>query len=108
MAGRNEKREGGGGRGERGGGLGDDLPALGGGGRRRGGFGRKKVCRFLVEKDLKCDYKEVSVLKGFVTERSKIVPRRINGNTAVWQRRVSLAIKRARILGFLPFTVAHD
>lgn len=106
MAGKTERRDGGGRGGDRGG-LGDDLPALGGG-RRRGGFGRKKVCRFLVEKDLKCDYKETSVLKGFVTERAKIVPRRINGNTAVWQRRVSLAIKRARILGFMPFTVAHD
>jgi small subunit ribosomal protein S18 len=104
MAFEKKERTGGGDRGGRGGG--DDLPPLAGG--RRRGFGRKKVCRFLVEKDLKCDYKEPGVLKGFVTERAKIVPRRINGNTAVWQRRVALAIKRARILGFMPFTVGQD
>jgi len=85
-------------------GAGEDGP---GGGRRRGGFGRKKVCRFCADRELKIDYKEASALKLFVTERSKIIPRRISGNCAKHQREVSLAIKRARILALLPFTVAH-
>ncbi len=94
-------------RGERrgGGGL-DELPPMGGG-RRRGGFGRKKVCRFCADHNLKVDYKEASQLKLFVTERSKIIPRRISGNCAKHQRDVAQAIKRARLLALLPFTVTH-
>ena len=65
------------------------------------------MCRFLVEKDLKCDYKEVSVLKGFVTERSKIVPRRISGNCSAHQREITEAIKRARNLALLPIASNH-
>jgi small subunit ribosomal protein S18 len=86
-------------------GGGDDMP--GAGGRRRGGFGRKKVCRFCADRELKIDYKEASALKLFVTERSKIIPRRISGNCSKHQREVSQAIKRARILALLPFTVTH-
>ncbi len=85
-----------------------------GGGRRRGGgtgggsgFGRKKVCRFCADFNLKVDYKEASALKAFVTERSKIIPRRISGNCSKHQRQISQAIKRARILALLPFTVTH-
>jgi len=95
---------------------GDEAGA--GGGRRRGGggsggaggsgFGRKKVCRFCADRDLKVDYKEASALKLFITERSKIIPRRISGNCAVHQRQVSQAIKRARVLSLLPFTVTHS
>lgn len=96
---------GGGGGGGRGGGM-DDLPPLGGG-RRRGGFGRKKVCRFCADNNLKIDYKEASGLKLFVTERSKIIPRRISGNCAKHQREVAQAIKRSRLLALLPFTVSH-
>lgn len=94
---------------ERGGGRGggDDLAPLAGG-RRRGGFGRKKVCRFCADRNLKSDYKEPSSLKLFVTERSKIIPRRISGNCAKHQRQIALAIKRARILALLPFTVTHS
>ena len=87
----------------------DELPPLGGaGGRRRGGFGRKKVCRFCADRNLTIDYKEASQLKLFVTERSKIIPRRISGNCAKHQREVAAAIKRARILSLLPFTVTHS
>jgi small subunit ribosomal protein S18 len=96
---RGERRGGGGG------GL-EELPPMGGG-RRRGGFGRKKVCRFCADHNLKVDYKEASALKLFITERAKIIPRRISGNCARHQREVAVAIKRARILGLLPFTVTH-
>lgn len=84
----------------------EDAP--GGGGRRRGGFGRKKVCRFCADRNLKIEYKEPQQLKLFVTERSKIIPRRISGNCAKHQREVTAAIKRARILALLPFTVSHS
>lgn len=84
------------------------LNAPPGGGRRRGGFGRRKVCRFCADRELKIEYKEPSALKMYLTERSKIVPRRISGNCARHQREVALAIKRARILALLPFTAAHN
>lgn len=85
-----------------------NAPPGGGGGRRRGGFGRRKVCRFCADRELKIEYKEPSALKMYLTERSKIVPRRISGNCARHQREVALAIKRARILALLPFTAAHN
>jgi len=83
------------------------MPPMGAGGRRRGGFGRRKVCRFCADHNLTIDYKEPSQLKLFVTERSKIIPRRISGNCAKHQREVAQAIKRSRILALLPFTVTH-
>jgi len=100
---RGERRGGGDRGGERG--L-EEAPPMGGG-RRRGGFGRKKVCRFCADRNLKVDYKEAPALKLFITERAKIIPRRISGNCARHQREVAVAIKRARILGLLPFTVTH-
>ncbi len=75
-----------------------------GGGRR--GFGRRKVCRFCADKALKVDYKDQGQLKYFLTERGKIIPRRISGNCALHQRQVATAIKRARMLAILPYTVA--
>jgi len=84
----------------------EDLPPLPGS-RRRGGFGRKKVCRFCADRALHIDYKELIQIKPFVTERSKIIPRRISGNCAKHQREVAQAIKRARLLALLPFTVTH-
>ena len=88
----------GGDRGDRGGAGGDDEKR--GGGR---GFGRKKVCRFCAEKNSKVDFKDQSTLKYFVTERGKIIPRRISGNCAKHQREVDTAIKRARGLAMLPY-----
>jgi small subunit ribosomal protein S18 len=77
-----------------------------GGGR---GFGRKKVCRYCADHNLKVDYKNAADLKYFVTERGKIVPRRISGNCARHQRQVATAIKRGRQVALLPFTVmAHQ
>jgi small subunit ribosomal protein S18 len=74
---------------------------------RRGGRGgklffKKKVCRFCTQK-LKIDYKDPDTLRRFVTERGKILPRRITGTCSKHQRAVSEAIKRARILALLPF-----
>jgi len=76
-----------------------------GGGRGRG-FGRRKVCRFCADKTLKVDYKDQGQLKYFLTERGKIIPRRISGNCALHQRQVATAIKRARMLAIVPYTVA--
>jgi small subunit ribosomal protein S18 len=86
-----------GGRDDRGGGGMDDDKR---GGR---GFGRKKVCRFCAEKNAKVDFKDQATLKYFVTERGKIIPRRISGNCAKHQREVAVAIKRARGLALLPY-----
>ena len=69
----------------------------------RGGFGRKKVCRFCAEKGSHPDYKDQATLKYFVTERGKIIPRRISGNCAKHQRQVAVAIKRARGLALIPY-----
>ena len=103
---------GGGGGGGRGGDRGDrgdrdERGDRGGeeGGRGRG-FGRRKVCRFCAAKNLKVDYKDQAQLKYFLTERGKIIPRRISGNCAKHQRDVATAIKRARVLALLPYTVA--
>src|SRR5437868_13624810 len=98
---------GGGGGGGRGGDRGD-RGDRGGMGDERGagrGFGRRKVCRYCADKNLKVDYKNAGDLKYFVTERGKIVPRRISGNCAKHQREVATAIKRGRNLALLPYTV---
>ena len=105
---------GGGGGGGRFGGGGDrDRDERGGRGDRDGeeggrgrGFGRRKVCRFCADKAAKVDYKDQGQLKYFLTERGKIIPRRISGNCAKHQRDVATAIKRARVLALLPYTVA--
>jgi small subunit ribosomal protein S18 len=72
----------------------------------RGGKGKvyfkKKVCKFCIQK-LKIDYKDGDTLRRFVTERGKILPRRITGTCAKHQRALALAIKRARIIALLPF-----
>src|SRR5512138_339573 len=101
---------GGGGGFGRGGGRGDredrdDRGGDEGGGRR--GFGRRKVCRFCADKALKVDYKDQGQLKYFLTERGKIIPRRISGNCALHQREVATAVKRARMLAILPYTVGQ-
>jgi small subunit ribosomal protein S18 len=79
----------------------------GGGGKRRGGGGRRKrVCRFCADKSLRIDYKDPYSLRYFITDRGRIVPRRISGTCAKHQRRVSQAIKRARNVALMPFTVS--
>ncbi len=74
--------------------------------RRRRPFLRRKVCRFCADKKIDIDYKNPRILKFFVTERGKIVPRRISGNCAKHQREITVAIKRARNIAILPFTTA--
>jgi small subunit ribosomal protein S18 len=71
--------------------------------RRKGKiFFKKKVCKFCMQK-LKIDYKDSDTLRRFITERGKILPRRITGTCAKHQRALALAIKRARIIALLPF-----
>ena len=65
---------------------------------------RRKVCSFCVDKVDHIDYKDVAKLRRFITERGKILPRRISGNCAKHQRQVTVAIKRARNIALLPFT----
>ena len=72
--------------------------------RDRGRRSRRKVCTFCVDKVDVIDYKDVTKLRRFITERGKILPRRISGNCAKHQRQVTLAIKRARNIALLPFT----
>lgn len=79
-----------------------------GGAPRRRGLGRRKVCRFCADKALFIDYKDSRGLAHFVTERGKIIPRRITGTCSRHQRRLTTAIKRARVLALLPFTTAYD
>ena len=78
-----------------------------GGDEKRGGrgFARRKVCRFCADKKAKVDYKDQSTLKYFVTERGKIIPRRISGNCAKHQRQVAKSIKQARGLALIPYLV---
>jgi len=66
---------------------------------------RKRVCNFCVDKAVAIDYKEIDKLRRFVTERGKILPRRISGNCAKHQRLLTDAIKRARNIALLPYTI---
>ncbi len=70
-------------------------------------FRRRKFCRFTAEKVKQIDYKEIDVLKDFVQENGKIMPARITGTKARYQRQLSTAIKRAQFLALLPFTDRH-
>ena len=66
--------------------------------------GRKKVCSFCVDKIEQIDYKTADKLRKYVTDRGKIMPRRISGTCAPHQRQLTTAIKRARLIAILPFT----
>ena len=65
---------------------------------------RKKSCQFCIDKVEHIDYKDVARLRRFLTDRAKIVPRRVSGNCAKHQRQMTVAIKRARYMALLPFT----
>jgi len=71
--------------------------------RRRGGMRRRKVCQFCADKTEVIDYKDHEKLQKFVTERGKILPKRITGTCAKHQRELTTAIKRARIVALLPY-----
>jgi small subunit ribosomal protein S18 len=97
---------GGGGRGGPGGGRGGPGGAAGKGGKDAGKryfFRRRKVCKFCADKIDYIDYKDVKLLSGFVPERGKVLPRRMFGTCAEHQRKLTLAIKRARNIALLPF-----
>ena len=70
-------------------------------------FGRRKYCHFCAERMDHIDYKNVSLLKGFIDSRGKIIARRKTGTCAKHQRRLATAIKNARHLALLPFTADH-
>ena len=72
--------------------------------RERGRRPRRKVCAFCVDNIENIDYNDAAKLRRFITERGKILPRRISGNCAKHQRQVTVAIKRARNIALLPFT----
>ena len=71
-------------------------------------FRRKKYCRFTAEGVKEIDYKDLDVLREYVTETGKIVPSRITGTKAKYQRQLSTAVKRARYLALLPYTDQHQ
>ena len=64
-----------------------------------------KICRFCYDRKIVIDYKDTKTLLGLITERGKIMPRRISGNCASHQRKLTEAVKRARTLALLPFSV---
>src|SRR5512145_1606742 len=70
-------------------------------------FRRKRFCRFTAEGVKEIDYKDIGVLKDFINENGKIIPARITGTKARYQRQLSVAIKRARFLALLPYTDVH-
>ncbi len=72
--------------------------------RRSGRKGRRKVCSFCVDKVETIDYKDVPRLRKFISDRSKILPRRVTGTCAAHQRELTTAIKRARHVALLPYT----
>ena len=71
-------------------------------------YRRRKFCRFTAEGVTEIDYKDIEVLKQYVSETGKIVPSRITGTKARYQRQLAKAIKRARYLSLLPYTDAHS
>ncbi|MGK0442629.1 MAG: small subunit ribosomal protein S18 [Pseudohongiellaceae bacterium] len=70
-------------------------------------FRRRKFCRFTAEGVSKIDYKDLETLKAYITETGKIVPSRITGTKAKYQRQLASCIKRARFLALLPYTDQH-
>ena len=70
-------------------------------------FKRKKFCRFTVANVVEVDYKDVDVLRDFIAENGKIIPARLTGTRAIYQRQVTTAIKRSRFLAMLPYSDQH-
>ena len=82
--------------------------AAAGGRRKKRVFHRRKVCRFCADSSIVIDYKDPKTLKYFTTERGKIIPRRISGTCAKHQRKLTVAIKRARCIALLPFVGTYE
>ncbi len=70
-------------------------------------FRRKKFCRFTSEGIKHVDYKDIAILKDFIAENGKIIPARLTGTRAIYQRQLNTAIKRARLLAVVPYTDQH-
>ena len=66
---------------------------------------KKKICRFCDTRDLKIDYKDVRMLRKYITDQGKIIPRRVSGNCARHQREMTRAIKRARNISLIPYSI---
>lgn len=81
-----------------------DRPERKFGGRGKRGGKRRKVCYFKVNKITHIDYKDIDLLKKFISERGKILPRRVTGTSAKYQRALTVAIKRSRQMALLPYT----
>lgn len=71
--------------------------------KKRRSFRRQKVCKYCVDKIEAVDFKDIKRLRNFITDRGKIIPRRISGNCALHQRQLATAIRRARSIAMLPF-----
>jgi small subunit ribosomal protein S18 len=71
-------------------------------------FRRRKFCRFTAEGVKQIDYKDLETLKAYITETGKVVPSRITGTKAKYQRQLATAVKRARYLALLPYTDSHE
>ena len=71
-------------------------------------FRRRKFCRFTAEGVKRIDYKDIETLKAYITETGKIVPSRITGTSAKYQRQLATAVKRARYVALLPYTDRHE
>jgi small subunit ribosomal protein S18 len=71
-------------------------------------FRRRRFCRFTAEGVVEIDYKDLNTLKAYLTETGKIVPSRITGTKARYQRQLATAVKRARFLALVPYSDAHD
>ena len=71
-------------------------------------FRRRKFCRFTAEGTIEIDYKDLETLKAYVSETGKIVPSRITGTKAKYQRQLATAVKRARFLSLLPYSDSHQ
>lgn len=70
-------------------------------------FRRKRFCRFTAENVKEIDYKDTNLLKNYITETGKIIPSRVTGTSAYYQRQLASAIKRARYIALLPYTDQH-
>ncbi|CAM8329723.1 30S ribosomal protein S18 [Candidatus Methylopumilus universalis] len=70
-------------------------------------YKRRRYCRFSAEGIKEVDYKDVDLLKDFITENGKLIPARITGTKAIYQRQLNIAVKRARFLALLPYTDKH-
>ena len=79
-----------------------------GGRKKRKIYHRRKVCRFCADTSVLIDYKQPKTLRYFITERGKVIPRRISGTCAKHQRKLTVAIKRARTIALLPYVGSFD